>query len=227
MADWVTGVYLVRHADALPDADCALEDGTLYDDLRLSERGKRQALALGERLRASVALDAIYASPASRAVETAEAVASGFGYPVLADSRLCEVGLAHRSIDHLPPLERAAALRAQLHMLADVAMREGSWSSLPGTEAGTAIRARMRAAVDELAERHAGGAIAIVSHAGAINAYIAEVLGVQRDFFFPTGNASITLVRVSPERRVLVRLNDTAHLERRKLGARGAAGEPA
>ncbi|MGH7729085.1 MAG: histidine phosphatase family protein, partial [Vulcanimicrobiaceae bacterium] len=115
------------------------------------------------------------------------------------------------------PERRPAALRAELAALAARAMRAGSWSELPGTESSHDVCARIEAALGEIARRHAGERIAIVSHAGTINAYLASVLGIARDFFFPTGNASISLVRLVGEERIVLRLNDTAHLERAAL----------
>ena len=50
--------------------------------------------------------------------------------------------------------------------------------------------------------------------AGAVEGRHAQVLGLERDFFFPAGNTSITIVRVrsSDMHRVLFILNDIAHL---------------
>jgi len=47
-----------------------------------------------------------------------------------------------------------------------------------------------------------------------INAYIAEVLGLKKDFFFPAANTSITIVRASQKHRVLYVLNDIGHIMR-------------
>jgi hypothetical protein len=47
-----------------------------------------------------------------------------------------------------------------------------------------------------------------------INAYVAEVLGLQKDFFFPAANTSITVVRASGKHRVLYVLNDLSHIKR-------------
>src|SRR5262252_1227301 len=63
-----TEIYLIRHGDALPDADEAVGGG--YDEQGLSDLGRRQAQALGERF-SSVALGAIYSSPLGRARQTA------------------------------------------------------------------------------------------------------------------------------------------------------------
>ena len=73
----------------------------------------------------------------------------------------------------------------------------------------------MRAAMRAIADGHAGQRIAVVSHAGSINAFLAEVIGLASDFFFPTANASISTVRARDERLLLVALNDVAHLESR------------
>jgi broad specificity phosphatase PhoE len=104
-------------------------------------------------------------------------------------------------------------VRAHLENLAVIAMRDGSWSALPGTELAAKIRERMREGIDAIAARHPGQAVAAVSHAGSINAFVADLLGIQRDFFFPAGNTSVTVVRYTDYGKILVRLNDTAHLE--------------
>jgi probable phosphoglycerate mutase len=71
----------------------------------------------------------------------------------------------------------------------------------------------MRAAIFAIADGHAGQRIAVVSHAGAINAFFADAIGLQSDFFFPAGNTSISVVRVRGDKRLLVGLNDVAHLQ--------------
>ncbi len=74
-----TEVWLVRHADCYD----GLGDG---DDPALSTRGREQAQRLADRL-ARVDHDAIYASPARRALETARAIAP----KVKVDERLVEI----------------------------------------------------------------------------------------------------------------------------------------
>jgi 2,3-bisphosphoglycerate-dependent phosphoglycerate mutase len=76
-----TEVLLVRHADCY-DGDIASGD----DDPALSERGREQAQRLAERLN-RLTYDAIYTSPARRAVETARSISP----EVRPDERLVEV----------------------------------------------------------------------------------------------------------------------------------------
>ncbi len=131
------------------------------------------------------------------------------------DARLREIALGDESLPaDLPPQERARAIRERLETLAAIALRDGSWAGVPGVEPGASVRARIGGAIEEIVARHPGEAVAIVSHAGAINAYLAALIGTERDFFFPIGNTSLSSVRFSGERSTLLRLNDTAHLER-------------
>jgi 2,3-bisphosphoglycerate-dependent phosphoglycerate mutase len=136
----------------------------------------------------------------SHRMETAQPIAAGLGLTVRTDARLREI-------------EIASVGPVSLTDLAEIAIARGGWSHLPGTESSASIRARMSEALAEIVSAHPGERVAIVSHAGAINAYLATLLDLSKDFFFPAGNTSITVVRARDERRLIVTLNDTAHLE--------------
>jgi probable phosphoglycerate mutase len=199
VANGATEILLIRHGEAEPIAPSeALHPKDV--DMPLSTRGRQQATAMANRLRTR-GIGAIYSSPLRRTRETAEALASATGLPIAEDPRLREV-------------EIAGVGPVAMHDLAEIAIAQGGWSHLPGTESSQAIRGRVSAAVDAIIAANAGARVAVVSHAGAINAYIAGLLGLKSDFFFPTGNTSISIVRSRDERRLLVSLNDIAHLER-------------
>lgn len=198
VANGATEILLIRHADAQHPTTTAGVD-IKEIDLPLSARGREQAQRLAERL-STRTIGAIYASPLKRAMETAAPLAEALGIGVLADERLREIEIAH-----VGPVS--------LNDLAEIAILHGGWSHLPGTESSAAIRERMQHAVDAIVQRHPGQRIAVVSHAGAINAYFAQLLALPKDFFFPAGNTSINTLRARNERRLVVTLNDTAHLE--------------
>jgi probable phosphoglycerate mutase len=210
-----TTIHLIRHGDAVPDPGTPIDPDHGYDLLGLSAKGRRQAANLAARLRATTPISAVYSSGTLRAHQTAAAVADAFGLAVDVDVRLREIHLGPESVAHLPEGERAEAVRARLAAFAAMAVREGSWASVPGAEPGAEVRARVLDAVAEIAARHPYEHVALVSHAGTINAYFAAVLGTARDFFFPTGNTSLNTVRMEDGRALVVRLNDTSHLERR------------
>ena len=198
VAHGATELLLIRHGEAEP-----LPAGEAHDpkdvDMPLTSRGRMQAEALALRLQRRD-LAAIYSSGLKRARQTADAVAEATGLSVEEDPRLREV-------------EIAGVGPVAMHDLAEIALANGGWSHLPGTESSHEIRARMRAAIDAIIAARPGKRVAIVSHAGAINAYVAGLLGLTSDFFFPAGNTSLSIVRARGERRLLVTINDIAHLE--------------
>jgi broad specificity phosphatase PhoE len=207
-----TELYLVRHGDALPGADEVVDGG--YDDQSLSELGRCQSLALAERMR-QVAVTAIYSSPIKRAWQTASFVGDALGLEVRVDDELREVYLqpiAPHLLANLDAEERTRAVRSYLHGIESAALRIGIWSQIPGCESSVMLRTRLTRVVDRIASQHSGERVAIITHAGAINAYIAVALGLELDFFFPASNASISVLRVKEQQHLLIRLNDVAHL---------------
>ncbi len=191
-------MLFIRHAESLhPEHPLSVDPKDI--DLPLSERGMLQAHAVAERL-ARRPIDAVVTSPLLRCRQSADVIALRAGVTLREDARLREV-------------EIAGVGPVALHDLAEIAIARGGWSHLPGTEPSASIRARMRDATDDLLAACSGQRIAVVSHAGAINAYIASLLGLAHDFFFPAGNTSISIVRARDERRLIVTLNDIAHLE--------------
>jgi 2,3-bisphosphoglycerate-dependent phosphoglycerate mutase len=196
-------LHLLRHGDAIPASDGAHLTYEDYEAHPLSERGRAQAQALAEHL-AALGLAAVYTSPIVRARETAEAIATRSGVALAAERDLREVEIG--------PQDGAMSLRARLESLAARAIREGTWSGIAGTEPSAAVRARMLRALDSIAAQHPGGRVAIVSHAGAINAVLGAIAGTTHDFVFPLANASISVVRINAGRRLVMSANETAHL---------------
>ncbi len=209
-------LFLVRHGDALPPAD-ELIPGGMYDDLPLSRKGQEQALALAERL-ASLEFAAIYSSPLRRCRETAAPLAERLGLtpivvPDLQEIRLGTVRPLPAEHDNLELLARTLQER-QMDIIR-LAGAAGSWDAIEGSEPSKVFRARVVTALDAIAHAHLGRRVIAFVHGGVINAYVAEVLGLERDFFFPAANTSITVVRVAGSQRVLFALNDICHLQRR------------
>jgi 2,3-bisphosphoglycerate-dependent phosphoglycerate mutase len=198
VAHGATELLLIRHAEAEGMASSeAIEPKDI--DLPLTPRGRTQAAALSARLKYRE-LGAIYASPLRRARETADVLAEATGLAVSEDPRLREV-------------EIAGVGPVAMHDLAEIAIANGGWSHLPGTESSHDIRARMHEALNAIVAAHPGERVAVISHAGAINAYLASLLDLRSDFFFPAGNTSISVVRARDDRRLLVTVNEIAHLE--------------
>lgn len=208
-------LFIVRHADAIPEADEIIPSG-IYDDLPLSRLGREQALVLAERL-GSLNFDALYSSPLRRCLQTAAPLAERLGLQPTVVEDLKEIKLGNlRPLPHngedLEALSRA--LQERQADIVRLAGEAGHWDVIPDSEPSKSFRGRVVEALDEIARNHIGQRVLAFAHGGVVNAYVAEVLGLERDFFFPAANTSITVVRASGKRRVLFVLNDLGHLKR-------------
>src|SRR5712692_3302825 len=206
-------LFIVRHADAIPDEDEIIPSG-IYDDLPLSRVGRQQAHALAKRL-GDLSFNAIYSSPLRRCLETAAPVAKRLSItptivPDLKEIRLGQVNQLPQDVNDLAALTKA--LQTRQHEIVRIAGDAGNWDAIEDSEPSKQFRQRVVRALDEIAHHHIGERVLAFAHGGVVNAYVAEVLGLERDFFYPAGNTSITIVRVAANHRVLFVLNDIAHL---------------
>ena len=208
-------LFIVRHGDALPGPDELIPSG-VYDDLPLSSIGREQAQLLATRL-APLHFDAMYSSPLRRCRETAAPLAERWGMtPTIVDDireiRLGDIRPLPNDKQDIASL--AKALQERQVDIIRVAGESGNWDSIGNSEPSKAFRQRVVNALDEIAHNHIGERIIAFAHGGVINAYAAEVLGLEKDFFFPAANTSITVVRISGKQRVLFVMNDIAHVNR-------------
>lgn len=208
-------LFIVRHADAIPGEDEIIPSG-IYDDLPLSRVGREQAQALAERLSSS-SFDAMYSSPLRRCLETAAPLAELLGIkPVIIE------GLKEIRLGNIRPLpndghDLAALTKALQERQVDIvrlAGEVGHFDVIPDSESSAAFRKRVVETLDEIARNHIGQRVLAFAHGGVVNAYVAEVLGLQKEFFYPAANTAITVVRVSGKHRVLYVLNDIGHIMR-------------
>ena len=208
-------LFIVRHADAIPGEDEIIPSG-IYDDLPLSRIGREQAQALAERL-GKLHFDAMYSSPVKRCLQTAEPLAEQLGMTPIIVEGLKEIRLG--TIRPLPgdTQDLAAltqALQERQRDIVRMAGEAGNWDAIPDSEPSQAFRQRVVDALDDIARRHIGQRVLAFAHGGVVNAYVAETLGMARDFFFPAANTSITVVRATGGQRVLFILNDFGHVRR-------------
>jgi probable phosphoglycerate mutase len=154
----VTTLLLARHGETDWNRELRIQGSS---DIELNELGRRQAQALADEL-ADVEIDAIYASDLSRARATAEVVAATKGLEVALDSRLRE-----RSFGSWEGLDRD-----------EIVSRREAEEEHDG-EADDEVRARVLAAIDEIAHAHPGEQVLVVSHGGALNTLWHHALGVR------------------------------------------------
>jgi probable phosphoglycerate mutase len=153
----VTTLLLARHGETDWNRQLRIQGSS---DIALNELGHEQARALAAEL-ADVELDAIYSSDLVRARETADAVAAAHGLDVQLDARLRE-----RSFGSWEGLSREDI----------AALPEGSRHD---GETDEEVRARVLAAIEEIARAHPGQQVLVVSHGGALNTLWHHALGVR------------------------------------------------
>jgi len=152
----MTELYLVRHGETDWNRQRRIQGLT---DIPLNDTGRAQARATGMLL-ARRNWDAVYASPLSRARETAEIIAEELELP--------EPGLLDAMV------ERNYGEAEGLDWM-QVESRFPDGSAVPGRESREQVGARVVPALIRLAEERPGESLVIVSHGGAIRAVLSEV----------------------------------------------------
>ncbi|MEV0587779.1 histidine phosphatase family protein [Nonomuraea sp. NPDC050310] len=174
--------------------------------VHLNERGRAQAEALGGRL-AGTRLDAIVSSPLERCRETAEAVARGRDLEIQTDERFGECGYGEWTGRELRELAEEPLWR--------VVQAHPSAVTFPGGEAIADMQARAVKAVREWNDRLGEKAVYLVcTHGDVIKAIVADALGLHLDGFQRIGAdpAALTVIRYTPLRPFVVKLNDMGEL---------------
>ena len=202
-----TILILIRHGQArLPGSS---EIGRMTP---LSELGCRQAEALAAHFAVDVPPDVVYTSPLPRAAQTAGHICEKLGLEPISDSRLEEFELGTTSLD---------TLHEQPHLQ--------FWKPEHGGVDGVTLEefsARIAEFYDGVVDKHPGQRVAVVSHAGSIDAAIRWAVGIPHNMpwmheFESMPNGSITEVEFwprgkveggAPQYAVLRRVGDATHL---------------
>jgi probable phosphoglycerate mutase len=205
----ITRLLLVRHgATAATDEDRF--SGAI--DAELSEQGRWQAARLGERL-AQHQITAIYASPLSRAGETARIIAGHCHVDPVAKDGLREIGHGHWEGMKRDDVER------------EFSAEYSAWEAdpftfaPPGGESGVAVLARALPVIREIVTAHAGGQVLVVSHKATLRLLLSSLLAFDprgyRDRLDQAPACLNVLDFRDPVRVRLMLFNDTSHYAER------------
>ena len=199
----MTRLLLIRHG-----ANDSLKENVLVGwtpGVHLNQKGRTQAEALAQRL-APVEIEAVYASPLERTMETAQIVAAPHELPVVVRERLGELFFGRWTGEPLAKLRRRRLWRAV--QFAPSTMR------FPGGESFCEMQARVVAELDGLQARHPRQTIAVISHADVIKAAVAHYAGLHLDLFqrLVISPASLTVLALGGPVPYLACMNETGHL---------------
>lgn len=204
----VTRLFLARHGATGFTSEDRFSGA---EGAELSDEGRAQAADLGDRLRPE-AIQAIFSSPLSRALETANIIASR-----------CDVtpetrdGLREISHGHWEGLTRAEVERRFPEEYA-------AWEADPFTfapaqgETGIAVLARALPVIRDIVTRHQGQRVLVVSHKATIRILLSSLLGFDARGYRDRLDQAPACLNVldfrDPVRVRLMLFNDTSHYDR-------------
>ena len=195
----------IRHGETVWNTQ-GLQQGQLNSDL--THLGRAQARALAERL-GGEQFAAVYSSDLGRALETARVIADRIGLDVETDLRLRErnlgilQGISLRQFEQEHPGEYAR-------------FRSGDPDYvIPSGESPRQRHERCVACATELAGRHAGQRILIVTHGGILDSFFRHALQLPLTVprRFSLFNASINSFTVTNDQWRLKSWGHVEHLE--------------
>lgn len=199
-----TKLIVVRHGETPWNREKRMQGTT---DTPLSDVGQAQARALGRRL-AGHEFAALYASDLARARDTASIIAEHTGRKLVMDSRLRErrfgifEGLTAGEIQERFPAEHAR-----------FGSRDPDYE-VPGGESARGFAGRCLGCLSEIAGRHRGEEIVVVTHGLVLDSLYraAQGLGHGERRPVPLINASLNFFDHGAGRWRLVLWGDVAHL---------------
>jgi probable phosphoglycerate mutase len=172
--DGATRLLLIRHLE--PDRSV---HGRAYGslDAPLSALAREQAAKLARALD-GVHLDAVYASPLRRALETATPLAVHRKLVPVVHEGLREIDFGEVEGSRYEEVEESSP------GLFRSWMSDPTGVSFPGGESFAELRLRVLAAAEEIRERHRGSAVALVAHGGVTRVIVAASLSMPDEALF-------------------------------------------
>jgi broad specificity phosphatase PhoE len=200
----MTRIILVRHGQTPWNLDKIFRGST---DIPLNDQGREEARLAGKCLQAET-IHAAYASPLSRAQDTADAIARHHGLAVADLPGLTD--LCYGDWEGMP-LKEVKVRYAELYR---------QWETAPHTvrfprgETLDEVRDRAMAAVEAVVRRHPEQVVLLAAHRAVNKVLIAAFIGLDNSHFWRLGQDTTAINRFH---RVggtwhIMGLNDTCHL---------------
>jgi len=201
----MTCIILVRHGQTEWNR---VERFRGHADVPLNETGLTQAQATGQRIVEEWEPTAIYSSPLSRAMKTAEAIAIHFNLPVQTHSGLTDID--YGEWQGFTPDEAQERWPEAVHAW----YNQPESARIPGGETLASLRDRGMRAVNELAAHPDGQTIVLVGHTVINRIILLGVLGLgtERFWHIKQDTCAINVFEAEKKDFVLVSMNDTCHL---------------
>jgi broad specificity phosphatase PhoE len=200
----MTEIYLVRHGQTAWNKEEIFRGRT---DIPLDETGLKEAEGMAGFFD-GIPIEAIYASPLTRAWQTAEA---------LARPRNLEIQRREGLIDMCFGRWERRAFKEVMETESElfrVWVEETHRLAIPGGETIGQVQERAMAVVNEVADRHAGKAVVLVTHRVVNKLIILGALGIDTTHFWQMDQhaTAINLIRKGRRGFKLGFFNEACHL---------------
>ena len=196
-------LYFMRHGETVWNTERRYQGMT---DIELSEEGLRQAECAAKRFK-NIKIDKIYASPLKRAMKTAEKIAEEKGLEIISEDDFREIHFGEWEGKTVPELtEKYGESYTNF-------IREPHQYGFPGEGSVENVINRIKPGIDRLIAEEKGNVL-IVSHGGIIRLMIMYIMGLDSSWFTKMwiNNTGVSIVEIKNDRRLLLTLNDSAHL---------------
>lgn len=197
-------LFIVRHGETNWNREGRFQ-GQM--DIPLNEKGLEQARMTAERFR-GYPLEAVYASPLSRANVTGQMIARAAGCPVIDDRRFMEIN--HGAWEGTTTAEvenNYGDLLRQWKSEPHLVTMPG-----PGGESLADVQRRTVAGVEEIIGRHRGDLL-LSTHDAAAKTVICHYLGMPLSFYWrlKIPNCSVSYIEFLPSGPQVALLGDVSH----------------
>jgi probable phosphoglycerate mutase len=199
-----TTLIVIRHGETPWNRERRMQGTT---DTPLSDVGRAQARALGQRL-ADRAFAALYSSDLTRARDTARAIAELAGRDIVTDPRLQE-----RRFGIFEGLTAAEIMSRYPDEHARFVSRDPDYA-VPGGESGSSFTQRCLGCLAEIADRHRGAEVVVVTHGLVLDSLYRAAQGLDHGAPRPVPliNASLNLFAYGGGAWRLEGWGDVSHL---------------
>lgn len=200
-------ICLVRHGETAWNAERRLQG---HIDIPLNTTGLSQAEATARSLaRAGLRFSALYSSDLERARQTAAAITRLHALPPTHDARLRE-----RHYGHFQGMTFDEAEARHPEHFRRFRGRDPHFALPDQGESLVGLAARVHAALEDIAGRHAGESVVVVTHGGVLDIVhrlaTGQPLETARDFAIP--NAALNWIEHSAGSWRLIAWADESHL---------------